>query len=661
MNIQHISVGVLFAIFAFVAPTVSAATVSTLFSQPFAGDGGSALAGYLDTPKGGVALADGTIVIADTFNNLIRTVSADGTLGTLSGTGNFGKRDGAIANATWSWPEGIAKAGESTFFVADTGSNSIRRIRNGKVKTLPIAGLKQPAGIATDGTTLFIADTGNDRIVRVPVGGGTVTTLAKVNAPLKLVLVRKKLFVIESGKSRVLEVHSVTGGKRAVATGFTEPRALASVNGKLIVAAGPSGIENELWRVNIVTGTKRLLERRRETELLNTTSDLFVGTLNGADRLVQTQSGGSSVYTTALDGSDLQQLAGRHRFQDEDGAVGTGLVGRPSTFAVSHDGTKVYVGYAQGNKIGVYDVAARTFTALAGRLMDNYIEGVGLDARFSGIGAMAISNDDTTLYVADRNNQRIRTVNTVTGVTAYLTGAGITNLIDPASETGQIDASLDNGYQEGGPCADEYDRGEAGCAYFNRPAGIVLSSDDSTLYVADTGNARIRSIDVATGVTTLVAGSGNEGLRNGVGSAAWFKAPTSLALSADGTRLYVVDKGNNAIRRIRLSTGKVTTLAGNGNAGYREGAFAQARFSIPEHIAMGPDGNLYVAEAGSLRIRKLDLTAKTVSLVAGTGKRGLKNGTATATKWNVPKGLAFLGDDLLAADFFNDVLRLVAF
>lgn len=641
-----------------IATTVNAATVSTYFGQIYSGDGGSALEGYLDMPNGIVARSDGSFVITDTINNVIRRIKRDGTFATFSGSGDFGATNGAASKATWSQPEGITEH-QGIFFIADTGSNSIRKIANGRVTTLPIPSLKRPTAIVTDGRTLYVSDTGNDRVVSVPVGGGKVSTVASVAEPLKLVLSGSTLYVVESGNGRILALKVKKKTKRIVADGFTEPRSLVLVDGKLIVSAGPSGIDNELWRVDPTTGETELLERRRETEWLNTTSDIAVATVNGSRRLVLLQSGGSSVFTTALDGSDLQQIAGRHRFGDETGNRRTGLMGRPSAIVVSRDAATIYVVYGQGNKIGAYDVGTGMFAPLAGHLMDNYREGTGSEARFSGIGSIALSNNGATLYIADKNNHRIRLLDTATGESSYVTGAGMTNLISPDSTTGLIDPNSRNGYQEGGPCPDELSAGAAGCAYFDRPSGIALTSDGATLYVADTVNNRIRSVATTTGETAFVAGSGEKGFSDGIGTVASFRTPTSIALSADDRTLYVVDKKNHAIRAVDLATKNVTTLAGTGKAGYREGLFAKARLSLPEYVALGSDGALYLSEAGSLRVRKLDLSTGRTSLVAGTGNRGFKNGAAELSRWNGPKGLAFLGNRLLVTDFFNDLVRSV--
>lgn len=643
----------------FLAGTAQAATTSTYLGKVYTGDGGNALHGYLDMPKGLTLLPDGSFLIADTVNNVIRKIDGNGTLSTYSGDGEYGVRDGAKTKAWWSEPEGIANDGKGNVYVADTGSSRIRKISKNAVRTLPVQGLRRPSAVLVRGSTLYISDTGNNRIVSTSTKGGAVAVLAdKVKTPLKLARIGNTLYVVEFAKSRILAVNTVKKTKRVLVNGFTEPRAIAAVDGSLYVASGPSGIENELWKVNPKTGKKTLLFRERETEWLNQTVDIAAKTVNGVKRLFLLQNGGSSLFSVKLDGSDLTQHAGRHRFGDEAGNRSQALVGRPKALVATDDGKKIYIAYGQGNKIGVFDTTTGLFSVLAGHLMDNYREETGTSARFSDVSSMVLSPDETTLYLADRNNERIRTLSVTTGTTGYLTGAGYTNLISPKSSSGAIDPDLANGYQEGGPCADTFTLNVKGCAYFNRPTSLAMTSDGSTLYVADASNHRVRSVNVATGETSLIAGSGKKKLQDGVGAAASFNGPSSIALSPDETTLYVADKYNHAVRAITLASGRVSTLAG-GRSGYREGKFSKALFSIPETITVGDDGSLYVAEAGGHRIRKLDLAKKKTSLVSGSGSRGKRNGAAHVAEWNGPKGMAFLGDQLLVADFYNDLLRVI--
>ena len=106
--------------------------------------------------------------------------------------------------------------------------------------------------------------------------------------------------------------------------------------------------------------------------------------------------------------------------------------------------------------------------------------------------------------------------------------------------------------------------GVGGAAEFNRPVGIALSPDGGALLVTDIGNHKIRRVEVATGAVTTVVGSGTAGSADGVGGAAEFYRPAGIALSPDGSVLFVADFSNHKIRRVEVATGAVTTVAGSG-------------------------------------------------------------------------------------------------
>lgn len=634
-----------------------AATASTYFGKSVIGNGNAALEGYLDFPRGLAVANNGTIYIADTVNNVIRSIGADGRLATFSGTGEYGSQNGSRKKATWSEPEGIAIDRTGALFIADTGSNLIRKIKAGVVTTLFTKGLRRPGGLALSGSTLFIADTGNNRVVALPTSGGSLTLLARdIRSPQKLVVANNTAYVISTEADALYAINLKTKKRRTLAKTFIEPRSIAFVDGSLYVG-GAAGVWCELWRVDPATGKKTLLLHERETEWWNQTSDIAGTTILGERRLLLLQQGGSSVFSIGLDGTGLTQIAGKHRYQDEMGIWGSAQLGKPKVLASAPDKHRLYVSYANSNKIAVINLTTKETSFLAGSVMDNFRDGNGGIARFSDISAMVVSPDGATLYIADRNNQRIRTVNTETGDTHTLTGSGAVNLINPSSLIEQIDHTYKNGYQEGGPCTDVRTKGKRGCAYFDRPAGLALTKDGRALYVADSSNNRIRKIDAQTGKTSFVAGSGKQGFTDGIGKRAAFAGPTTLTLSSNNKTLYVTDKYNHAIRAITLSTKQVTTLAGTGKSGYRDGQFSRALFSLPEFLALDGKGNLLVTESGGLRVRKLDLASRTVTLVSGSGQRGSRNGTATTARWNIPRGIVVIGSQILVADSKNDLIR----
>ena len=140
-------------------------------------------------------------------------------------------------------------------------------------------------------------------------------------------------------------------------------------------------------------------------------------------------------------------------------------------------------------------------------------------------------------------------------------------------------------------------------ARFDDPWDIVVM-EDGTRYVADAGDSnRIRRIAPDGMVSTLAGGT--EGFADGTGTAAAFNTPSAIARDLDDN-LYVADTGNHAIRRI-TPQGVVTTVAGTGEAGYRDGPAAQAQFNGPIGVAVDGRGRILVADTFNHRIREITL------------------------------------------------------
>jgi sugar lactone lactonase YvrE len=192
-------------------------------------------------------------------------------------------------------------------------------------------------------------------------------------------------------------------------------------------------------------------------------------------------------------------------------------------------------------------------------------------------------------------------------------------------------------------------------AAFGDPFGVAIN-DDGMIFVADAGDSnRIRKITPDGSVSTF-AGS-MEGFSDGPGAQAAFNTPSGLAIDSQGN-LIVADTGNNRIRKIS-PLGVVSTLAGNGTAGYADGAAAQAQFDGPIGIAVDASGNVYVADTYNDRIRKIT-PDDNVSTVAGAGL-GYADGPAISALFDTPCGIVVAADGtLIVADTGNQRLRKIA-
>lgn len=619
--------------------------VSTWLGRLYSGDNGDAKAASLDMPRGFVVDSACSLYIADTQNHVIRKVDgATNVITTFAGSGQYGLVNGPVKKSTFRLPSDIALGPSGELFVTDSDSTVVRRIINGQVQNW-IVGLHNPAGVVVDGTNVYVSDTAANRIIRGSTASTTAIRIASgMTAPGKLAVSGTILYLVYNSGAAFGQVDLTTGAFTPLKTDFKNADGLAVHNGLVYIVSGLHGVLNEIVTFNPGTGVFTTIKSVYETEWYNHASDIaFCGS---SMRLLF--SGGSSVFSAAEDGSGEAKLAGQHRWNDADGPRATARVGRPWLLTLSPDKQKLFIFTNQHLK--QFSFRTNSLSTIAGGQADNYVDGPAIDARVSGPMQMVTSLKGTMLYIADRNNNRIRVYNRVTNVMSTLTGAGEVNAFNGTK----------NAYREGSPCTTT-SLNVAGCAYFDRPMGLAISRDGKTLYVADSDNNRIRTVSVATGRTALLAGTGQAGLKDGPAKQARFKRPVSLLLSSDGRTLYVVEWGNNAIRSINLITKQVTTVVGNGKAGYLDGKFAKGRLSLPNYLAQGPKDTLYLSEGGSLRIRALNFKTKTISTLAGSGKKGSQNGAPGVATFSNPRQLVMTNSStVLVADDSNDMIRAIS-
>jgi serine/threonine-protein kinase len=231
------------------------------------------------------------------------------------------------------------------------------------------------------------------------------------------------------------------------------------------------------------------------------------------------------------------------------------------------------------------------------------------------------------VYVADWGNNLIRKISPE-GETSIFAGSGIAGADD----------------------------GPGASASFKNPTGVTVATN-GTVFVADWGNHNIRAISPEGNVTTL-AGASTVGYKDSTGKEAMFKSPYGVAVDASGN-VYVADSGNYVIRKITAS-GVVTTLAGSRRATFADGLGKDASFKSPRHVAVDSKGNVYVADSGNNRIRKVAQDGL-VTTVAGSATVGSSNGVGDAASFNVPDGVAVdAGGNVYVADTGNNLIRKIA-
>ena len=267
-----------------------------------------------------------------------------------------------------------------------------------------------------------------------------------------------------------------------------------------------------------------------------------------------------------------------------------------------------------------------TVSTLAGDGVANYKEGAGTTAEFNlpfGVAADAAGN----VYVTDNANNRIRKINAA-GVVSTLAGDGMASYKDAVGTAAQ----------------------------FRAPVGVAFDGAGN-MYIADANNKRIRKI-VPDATVSTVAGDGTTGFKDATGLDAEFYTPIGVVADGHGN-VYVADANNHRVRKISPG-GAVSTLAGNGTAGYKEGSGTDAEFNFPTGVAADATGNIYVADNYNHRIRKINPDA-TVSTLAGDGHPGFKEGAGAAAAFNSPGGVAAdAAGNIYVADTYNHRIRKIS-
>jgi sugar lactone lactonase YvrE len=285
----------------------------------------------------------------------------------------------------------------------------------------------------------------------------------------------------------------------------------------------------------------------------------------------------------------------------------------------------------------------------------------GTGGEFGEPFGIAVKGND--IYVSDGQHGRIWRV-TGAAITVFADGldtpSGIAfdpggNLIvaDPGSHTIKIVDSQGSVSTIAGIAGRSgFADGDAGTALFNAPIGVA-SAADGKIYVADTYNDRIRTIENGK-VTTL--GGGEKGFADGLGENTKFDTPSGLVVWQD--KILVADTGNRRIRVVE-SDGRVWTLAGTGDTDLVDGSLSSASFVHPTGIAVDKSGSIYVTDGNA--IRKIGGGAFPIVGTISAQQRGLKDGIKSKARFNRPSGLAIdASDNLLVADSENRLVRSIS-
>jgi sugar lactone lactonase YvrE len=209
------------------------------------------------------------------------------------------------------------------------------------------------------------------------------------------------------------------------------------------------------------------------------------------------------------------------------------------------------------------------------------------------------------------------------------------------------------------------DGGPATDACLNLPANVAVDANSNQL-IADQGNHRIRSVDGTSGIITTVAGNGTAGFcgDGGPATSACVNYPTDVAVDGTGNQL-IADQGNHRIRSVDGTSGIITTVAGSATAGFcgDGGPATSACLNSPHNLALDPTtGDLYIADFYNHRVRRVDATTRIITTVAGSGTEGFcgDGGPATSACLDFPNKIVVdASSNLFIADYFNNRVRMV--
>ena len=597
------------------------------------GDGGPATSAQLNKPEGVCVDGWGNIYIGDTENHRIRKVSLSGNISTVAGTGSHGfSGDGGLAiNAELNKPNGVFIDPSGSIFIADTDNHCIRKVdaASGNISTVAGKGgtggwspnggvatntkLDRPRGVFVDAAgDIFIADTDSCRIRKVDVATGNILGVAGDG------------FCNYGGD-----------GGPANSAKLNKPR------GVFVDAAGNVFIaDTENHRIRVVDGATGDIDTLAGTGTAGYSGDGGLATnaqldsprgvyLNGAGEMIIADTSNSCLREVDLGGM-ISTITG----------TGAPVLDHPRQLAMDATGN-VYIADTDNERVRKLDTSG-WITTVAGTGSGGY-NGDGIPATTAelkkprGVGVAPSGN----IYIADRDNHRIRMVEAATGMITTYAGTG---------------SGGNNG-----------DAGWATALELNRPSGVAIST--FLLEIADTDNHRIMEVD-GTGWMYVIAGTtGSAGYSGDGGLAinAELKKPHGVFLD-EALNIFIADTENHCIRRVDASTLVITTVAGTPEtSGYSGdgGPATAALLKLPEDVFVDGAGNVFIADTENHVIRMVCAHDGTIHTLAGDGSKGYNGDDlpAVTAQLNKPAGIVMAatrgGRKIFISDQDNDRIRML--
>ena len=626
----------------------SAGVVSTLAGSGatnFA-DGPGAVAAFR-APSGVAVDGSGNVYVADNFNHRIRKITSAGVVSTLAGNGTGSFADGTGTAARLSGPDGVAMDASGNLYIADGDNSSIRIISRYRIDPA------LPAGLFFDARTGTITGTPTEAMAARTYTIYAQNSLGAVTAQIILSVVAPptattQAATVVTATSATLNgtVNANGGTTSAMTIKYSTVQATVDAGNGTSATVTPTSVTGNTntpisAAITGLTAGTTYYFRVSATNSAGTTNGSTLSFTTAPPAPVITYPGATSPLSLSLStvmtpltitnsGGDIEPaqvstIAGSNiGFRD-----GTGTDARfssPRSVAMDVNGN-VYVADSYNHLIRKISPLGVVTTLAGSPGSKGYVDGTGSSARFNSPTGIALDASGN-VFVAESNNQVIRKI-TPDGIVTTLAGS-------PGNR----------GFQNG----------TGSGARFNMPSGIAIENSGN-IYVADYANSSIRKV-TSEGVVTTLAGAGYYGFRDDTGTSALFYWPTDVALDGVGN-LYVADNSNQRIRKIVVSTGVVTTLAGNGSSGKDNGSGLNASFQSPISIDADAIGNIYVADLNNHLIRKIS-TGGVVSTLAGS-IAGYEDGMGTSAKFSNPVGVVLDGSgNLIVAEFIGNRIRKIS-